>query len=179
MIRISRDDPFYYLTSVTHNRLPVFRTDVLKQIICNALNEARKSGGIMIFAYVIMPDHSHLVTDSARKISDILRFTNGISARRVIDYLKENNYQSSLTKLRQADKARGYKHSVWQHHPDAFDLVGEDTLMQKVNYIHQNPVRAGLVDKAENYRYSSARLWRGTPLEDEPLITDHQMINWR
>ncbi len=52
-------------------------------------------------------------------------------------------------------------------------------MMQKVNYIHQNPVRAGLEEKAEDYRFSNARLWRGNSLEDEPLITDHKQIDWR
>jgi hypothetical protein len=51
--------------------------------------------------------------------------------------------------------------------------------MQKVHYIHQNPVRAGLVENAEDYRFSSARLWKGSPLDDEPFLTDHKQIKWR
>ncbi len=81
MIQITRDKPCYYLTSVAHNRLPIFRTELIKQIVCNAWNEARRSGEILIFAYVIMPDHSHVVTDGHREISDVLRFLNGISAK--------------------------------------------------------------------------------------------------
>ena len=147
MTQISRDTPFYYLTSVAKDRLPIFRTDELKRVLADALDEARRSAGILIFAYVIMPDHDHLITDSARRISDVLRFTNGIAAKRIINYLRENGHEASLAKLRTEEKDRGYKHSVWQHHPDAFNLVGEDTLLQKVNYIHQNPVRAGLVER--------------------------------
>ena len=179
MIQITRDKPCYYLTSVAHNRLPVFRKDRIKQIVCDAWCEARKSGEILIFAYVIMPDHDHMITDGYRAISDVLRFTNGIAAKRVLDYLKEKEFESSLTKLRQEEKRKGYKYSVWEHHPDAFRITSEDTFMQKVNYIHQNPVRAGLVEKAEDYRYSSIRLWNGNPREDEPFITDHTQIKWR
>ena len=51
--------------------------------------------------------------------------------------------------------------------------------MQKVNYIHQNPVRAGLVERAEYYRWSSVRLWNRCPLEDEPLKMDIDRIAWR
>ena len=179
MIQITRDKPCYYVTSVAHNRLPIFQKDIVKQIVCNALNEARKSGEILIFAYVIMLDHTHLITDGHREISDVLRFINGIAARRVLDYLKENGFESSLRKLRQEEKKKGYKYSVWEHHPDAFRITGEETFMQKVNYIHQNPVRAGLVENAEDYRFSSARLWKGNPLDDEPFITDHSQIKWR
>jgi REP element-mobilizing transposase RayT len=179
MTQISRDTPFYYLTSVTKDRLPIFRTDELKRIMTEALDEARRSAGFLIFAYVIMPDHDHLITDGARSISDVLRFTNGIAAKRIINYLKENGHEASLAKLRTEEKNRGYKHSVWQHHPDAFHLVGEDTLLQKVNYIHQNPVRTGLVERAEDYLYSSARIWMKKPLENEPLRVDLDQIKWR
>jgi REP element-mobilizing transposase RayT len=89
MFHISRDNPSYYLTSVAHNRLPIFQTDKIKQIVCNAFDEARRSGKIMIFAYVIMADHTHLLTDNNREIADVLRFLNGISAKRIIDYLRE------------------------------------------------------------------------------------------
>jgi len=79
MFRISPDNPAYYLTSVAKDRLPVFRTDQIKTIACSAINEARRSGGFLIFAYVIMPDHLHLVTSSALEVSDTLRYVNGIS----------------------------------------------------------------------------------------------------
>jgi REP element-mobilizing transposase RayT len=108
-MKISRDNPCYYLTSVTNKRLPVFRTDKLKEITARALDEARKSGDILIFAYVLMPDHYHILTDSSRKISEVLRYLNGITARRVIDYLKENEYLTSLNKLKQITKKHRYK----------------------------------------------------------------------
>jgi REP element-mobilizing transposase RayT len=179
MVKICRDKPCYYLTSVAKDRLPVFQTDKIKQLACDALNEARNSADILIFAYVIMSDHTHLITDGAREVSDVLRYTNGIAAKRIIDYLKENDFTSSLLKLRQETKSRNYKHSLWEHHPNAFLLTGEATFMQKVNYIHQNPVRAGLVEKAEDYKFSSARIWHRNPADDEPLKVDVDKINWR
>jgi hypothetical protein len=51
--------------------------------------------------------------------------------------------------------------------------------MQKVHYIHQNPVRAGLSSRAEDYHWSSARCWNKTTLEDEPLLVDISQIVWR
>jgi REP element-mobilizing transposase RayT len=125
-MKISKDNPCYYLTSVTNKRLPVFRTDKLKEIPANALDEARKSAEIYIFAYVIMPDHYHIITDSSRKVSEVSRYINGITARRVINYLKENDYTTSLDKLRQETKRRNYKHSLWEHHPNAFSITNED-----------------------------------------------------
>lgn len=178
-MKISKDNPFYYLTSVKNDRLPVFRTDKFKAIAANALDEARKSAEILIFAYVIMPDHYHIITDGKREISDTLRYLNGITARRVIDHLKANNFTISLEKLRRETKKREYKYSLWEHHPNAFSVNNETTLMQKVDYVHQNPVRAGLVERAEDYLYSSARIWHRKSLEKEPLTVDVDRIEWR
>ncbi|MCD9187616.1 MAG: transposase [Pyrinomonadaceae bacterium] len=179
MIKISRDTPCYYLTSVAKERLPVFQTSKIKQIVCKSLDEARNSANLLLFAYVIMPDNIHLITDSSKNISETLRYTNGITAKRVIDYLKENNFTSSLLKLRQETKSRNYKHSLFEHHPNAFTINNEETFMQKVNYINQNPVRARLVENAEDYEFSSARIWRKKTLDVEPLKMDIEKIQWR
>ena len=179
MPTISRDTPGLYLTAVAKGRLPVFRSDKLTAVACSALGEARESGGFKLYAYVIMPDHLHLVSGSERRPSEVLRFVNGIISRRVIDYLKAGGHQSSLEKLRQEDKARGYRHSLGDHHNNVLHITSEGVFMQKVNYIHQNPVRAGLVARAEEYRWSSVRCWKQCPLEGEPLLVDVGRITWR
>lgn len=112
-------------------------------------------------------------------MEDVLRLINGIAAHRVIQYLKNNGFNDSLLKLRGESKARNHKHSVWQHHPDSLEIFGEDTFRQKVDYIHMNPVRAGLVSSHVDYLYSSARQWTGRGLEVEPLVVDHHRIDWR
>jgi REP element-mobilizing transposase RayT len=76
---ISRNSPCYYLTSVTRNRLPAFRSDEIKLITCAALDEARRSGGFALYAYVIMPNHLHLITDSILTPARTLQFVNGIT----------------------------------------------------------------------------------------------------
>jgi putative transposase len=179
MFQVSRDNPAYYLTSVAHKRLPIFQKEPIKQVVCDAFDEARRSAGIMIFAYVIMPDHTHLITDNAHEMKEVLRYINGISARRVIGHLKDNGYESSLDKLRIQQREKQHKHSVYEHHPNALRITGEEAFMQKVNYIHLNPVRAGLVEHPDEYLFSSARQWHGKSRDVEPLVTDHRQIRWR
>ncbi len=179
MHTISRDTPALYITAVPKDRLPVFRTDALKIITCNALDEARKSAGFSIYAYVIMPDHLHAITDNNLKSSEILRYINGIISRRVIDHLKAHGHNASLRKLIHQTKERAYRYSLWDHHSNVFSITSEDMFMQKVNYVHQNPVRAGFVENAEDYHWSSVRSWKGCPLEDEPLKVDIDRIAWR
>ena len=89
--QISQDSPSLYITIVTNNRLPVFRTDQMRTVLCRAIDEARTSAGFLVFAYVIMIDHIHLLTSRPKTTSDVLRALKGLTARRVIDYLKERN----------------------------------------------------------------------------------------
>lgn len=176
---ISQDSPALYITIVSKDRLPVFQSNPMREIVCRAINEARLSGGFLLFAYVIMLDHMHLLASRASTTSELLRFLKGITARRVIDYLKVNNYQQSLAKLRHQKRDRNYKYSLWQTEKNVLPIFSEGMFMQKLNYIHDNPVRAGLVDCATDYRWSSARIWQRQPIENEPLFVDRDVIQWR
>jgi putative transposase len=178
MFSISKDTPAYYLTSVAKDRLPVFRTKAVKNIACSALDEARRSARFLLLAYVLITDHLHAIIGSELKPSKVLQYVNGIVAHRVIGFLKTNGHDLSLRKLRHA-KNREYRYSLWDHHPQAKVLTSEDVVLQKVNYIHQNPVRAGLVQRAEVYSWSSVRCWSRTEREDEPLIMDIDKVAWR
>ncbi|MEK6279521.1 MAG: transposase [Acidobacteriota bacterium] len=126
MFRISKDSPVHYITSVAHNRLPVFKTTKLKEVMCEALKEARRSASLLIFAYVIMPDHFHALIGSQKKPSEVLRYINGISAHRIISHLKGLGLEASLQKLRRESGAREYKYSLWDHHPNIKLITTED-----------------------------------------------------
>jgi len=177
--QVSRDSQALYITIVTKERLPVFRKDSIKEIACKAINEARTSHNFLLFAYVIMLDHMHLLTNCPKSSADVLRFLKGIMSRRVIDHLKEKGYHSSLEKLRHEQWKREHKYSLWQQEKNVFSVFSEGMFMQKVNYIHLNPVRAGLVERATDYRWSSARIWQRQELDDEPLRVDLDRIQWR
>ena len=137
--RISIDTPALFITAVGKDRLSIFRTDKIKQLTCNAIDEARTSAGFLLFAYVLVPDHLHILTDAPLKPSVILQYIKGIVARRVINHLKEQDYESSLRKLRHADWKRNHRFSLWQHDSDVFSVTSESKFIEKVNYIHLNP----------------------------------------
>ncbi len=59
---VSQDSPVLYITIVAKDRLPVFRKDEMKEVLCRAIDEARKSAGFLLFAYAVMLDHLHLLT---------------------------------------------------------------------------------------------------------------------
>ena len=93
MFIVSKNTQALYLTAVAKDRLPVFQSDAIKQVTCAALDEARTSCGCLLFAYVIMPDHVHLMTDSPRTPSEVLRFINtGNASRDVQIKTAQNNF---------------------------------------------------------------------------------------
>ena len=98
--QVSKDAPAYYLTAVAKDRLPIFRAETIARIVCNAILESKTKHAFLIFAYVIMLDHLHLVTDSKFKPSEIQRLINGIVGKRILDHLKANNLTESVAKLR-------------------------------------------------------------------------------
>ena len=177
--QLSRDSQALFITAVAKDRLPVFKTNALAQVACSALEEARRSGGFLIFAYVIMPDHLHLLTDCPKTSADVLRYVKGLIGRKVIDHLKAKGYESSLAKLRHEQWKRKHTHSLWQQEKNVLSIFSEAMLMQKVNYIHLNPVRAEICDSPVDYRWSSARFWRRLESDDEPLKVDFDRIVWR
>ena len=177
--QVSRDSRALYITVVAKDRLPVFNTNAVKLVTYRAIDEARKSGGFLLFAYVIKPDHLHLLTDCPKNSAEVLRYVRGLTGRRVIDYLKEHNYQSSLAKLQHEEWKRKHSYSLWQQEKNVFSIFSEAVLMQKVNYIHLNPVRAKLVERAIDYRWSSVRIWQKCATDYEPLNVDTDRIEWR
>jgi len=82
--QISPDSPALYITIVSKDRLPVFQTDVLKNVACRAIDESRNSGGFLLFAYVIMLDHMHLLTNFPNTSADVLRYLKGITGELLI-----------------------------------------------------------------------------------------------
>ena len=127
--QISRDSQALFITLNTKNRLPVFRKDEIKKVLCDAIDESRKSAGLLLFAYVIMIDHLHLITDQPKPISEVLRVLKGITARRVIDYLKERNYSVSLAKLQHKVRDRNYRYSLWQTEKNVYPIFSEKLFM--------------------------------------------------
>jgi putative transposase len=176
--RISRDTPGLFITAVAKDRLPVFRTETVKTITCQAIHQARHSCEFLLLAYVLIPDHLHLLIHSSRSPSEILRHIKGTISHDVLEYLKKQGYQESLRKLRHEEWKR-HRYSLWDHESNVFSIFSESVLMQKVNYMHQNPVREALVERATDYWWSSARVWAKCASDNEPLAAEIGCIEWR
>ena len=159
--RIVNDRHPYFLTCTIVEWLPLFLNSDVVQIILDSLQFLQKENRLLIYSYVIMENHLHLIASSpdlSKEIGDFKSFT----ARRIVDNYKAHQPQN-LKKLAIAKKPfkndRDYQ--FWQEGVHAQQIQTEEMMRQKIEYIHYNPVRRGYVDEPEHWRYSSARNYAG------------------
>jgi putative transposase len=147
-----------FVTITCLNWKPVLQADSHKDIIVDSLRFLTNDGRATIYGFVIMNNHFHLIWqimgDHMRK--DVQR-----------DFLKFTG-QQILKRLRNAKapilddllvEAKDRKYQIWERNSLSIELRSRKVLMQKLNYIHNNPVKASLCQYPEEYKYSSARFY--------------------
>jgi len=172
------NDPntFHYVTLVTHNRVPVFRSQQPCETLVDTLREVREKYPYKLIGYVIMPDHVHaIVNNRTDTISDWLRRVRGNSARKILAWLREEQHLMSLKKLALAyPQKRQHTHAVWQKDPSVIDLWSHRFVRQKLNYLHLNPVRAGLCEHPADWKWLSWRAYLPHQVGEGPIEVDWQ-----
>ena len=191
----------HFLTAKTFQNTPYFGDSRCALLFCEELEAARQRYGFHVLAFVVMPDHVHLLlwwdvevlTDLT--ISKIAWAVKGLSARRIVDYLKSRVGEGTRVVdgtgvgdgsavahpgvllrpvWKPADKPhyRNWRHKIWQKGAGYdFNIYTEKKLLEKVNYIHANPVRTGLSPMPEAYPWSSAGFYAGLAAKHPVTIT--------
>ena len=161
LFKSTEPNTFHYTTSVCYRRTPVFRVDKTCRFFIDALAETRKRFLFKLIGYVIMPDHTHLILNPVScDISMVMNVLKSTSARAIIDWLRDAKYFSSLGKLAlEIPQKRSHTHRVWQKDFSSIDLWSPKFIRQKLNYIHLNPVRAGLCKHPAEWKWSSYRAY--------------------
>jgi len=166
--QIYNQQALYYLTFQVVNWVDIFTRVEYKDIIVNSFDFCRKSKGLELFAYVVMTNHVHLIARAKdnHQLSDIIRDFKKFTAHELLARIKlptESRSDWMLKRFEFAAKKhqRNSEYQVWTHENHAVELFTPTFIDQKLDYIHQNPVRAGIVDNAEDFIYSSARNYTG------------------
>jgi REP element-mobilizing transposase RayT len=141
--------------------LPVFARPDVVGIIYDSWRFLQQHGRITLLGYVIMENHLHAVVTSpnlSKEVGDFKSFT----ARRIIDLLCERRDSViDLLKLFKARHKTGQQFQLWQEGSHPQQVSSEEMMLQKLEYIHYNPVKRGYVDAPTDWRYSSARNYAG------------------
>jgi REP element-mobilizing transposase RayT len=162
--RIYEDYYPYFLTCTVVGWLPVFTRPEAVQVIYDSWRFLGDANRLIIYGYVILENHLHLIASSpdlAKEVGDFKSFT----ARQIIDLL-ETKRARTLLKLLRFLKARHKTdriYQLWQEGSHPQQIQNEAIMRQKLEYMHNNPVERGYVDEPTHWRHSSARNYAGLP----------------
>ena len=164
--KIHNQNATYFLTLTVVGWIDVFTRKACKDIVIDSLRYCQENKGLNIYAYVIMSNHLHLIVNVSEpnQLSNVLRDFKQFTAKKIKDYLltiKKESRRKWMLKLLKwfAKNAIGEKERdfmLWQAGNHPIEVYSPKVIEQKLQYIHLNPVRAGIVHKAEHYVYSSA-----------------------
>ncbi|MDI1355002.1 MAG: transposase [bacterium] len=158
------NDNAYFVTVTTVNWVDLFTRQNHRMTIIDSLKYCQKQKGLEIYAYVLMPSHLHMLCRGKEgfALSDIMRDFKKFTSKRLIQNINEESESRREWLLEIFSKAcehlsRGQEYKVWQDGYHAEALYTNKFVFQKLNYIHANPVKDRIVEKPEDYMFSSAR----------------------
>jgi putative transposase len=153
----------HVLTFSCHKRFPLLTRDRTRRWLVEALRDASREHDFAIVAYVIMPEHAHVVVHPRREQYNIAGFLKSVKqsvSRRARQYLLEHSpvWLSRLS----VETPTGRVFRFWQR-GGGYDrnIHNVQALLSEIQYIHGNPVRRGLVSEADEWEWSSARSYAG------------------
>ena len=161
----------YFVTFAVVEWVDVFTRSVYSDIVVESLDFCIKEKGLRLHAWCIMSNHVHLIisAEAGFKLSAILRDLKKYTSVRILKMLEENTKESRRNWMLWIFRAAGEKNSknthyqFWQNNNHPKELNTNELMDQKLDYLHQNPVKAGLVNAAEAWIYSSACDYAGEP----------------
>jgi REP element-mobilizing transposase RayT len=155
----------YFVTFTVVEWLNVFTKPEYLQILWDSLQYCRNEKGLRLFGFVFMTNHVHLIIsahDENIKLWQIIRDFKKFTAQKIIQVMqKEENRHWILDVMRTVGKENNAntQYQFWIQDDGAEEIQSDKFFIQKLNYIHDNPVRAGIVTDACGYVWSSARLY--------------------
>ncbi len=167
--KIINQNALHYITFTVVGWMDVFSKEEYRKIIIDSLIYCQKEKGLVINAFVIMSNNIHLMfyTKEPFLLSDFVRDFKKFTSKSIIESIQSNTKESRkvwmlklfayFAKCNKNNKT----YQFWQQDSYPIELQSPKWINQKVAYIHLNPVRNGLILKAEDYLYSSAGTYIG------------------
>ncbi|NBL65399.1 transposase [Flavobacterium sp. NST-5] len=152
----------HFITATVVDWIDVFSRKVYRDEVINCFDYCIKNKGMVLYGYVIMSNHIHMVVQSKDgKLSDLIRDFKKYIAKTILSKIQtetesRREWMLERFKLATQNHSRNKNYQFWQYgnHPE--EIFTSQFMWSKLHYIHLNPVRAGIVEKASHYLYSSA-----------------------
>jgi REP element-mobilizing transposase RayT len=156
--KIHNQQGVYFLTATVTQWVDVFTRKEYADMVIASLKHCQKEKGLLIYGWVIMSNHLHMIASSKQgfELSNTLRDFKKFTATQIVNSIEANPKESRKSWLLWLLK-KDEEITFWQPGNHPVEIHTEEFYRQKLNYIHKNPVRAGIVECEEDYIYSSAR----------------------
>lgn len=162
--KIRDKEGIYFVTFAVVEWVDVFTRKEYRDVFLDCIKYCQKEKGLVLYSWCLMSNHVHLVVSAkAHNTSDILRdvkkYTSKQIIKAILDHPGESRKEWMLEIFKKAGESNSHNSSFqfWRQDNKPKVLYSEHFTDQKLYYIHNNPVEAGIVDKAEEYMYSSAK----------------------
>ncbi len=154
--RIKHQDGVYFLTMTVHKWVDVFTRPKYKNTVLESFKYCQQNLGLKLHAYVIMTNHIHLIA-SVKSGTNLSSFINSFKSHVAKQLIKElRNKKESRKWILDILKKEDGSIQFWKKSNHPIILYSDKVANQKIQYIHMNPVKAGIVDFSYQYKYSSA-----------------------
>lgn len=173
----------HFITATVVDWIDIFTRKVYRDSIMECLDFCIKNKGMIVYGYVIMSNHIHLIIQSSEgKLSDLLRDFKKFTAKTILERIKtepESRREWMLERFEKATEShsRNKNYQFWQYGNHAEEIYTQEFMWSKLDYIHLNPVRAGIVEKASEYIYSSASNYINGKGILEVTLVDNPIVN--
>lgn len=162
--KFNNSEGIYFVSFATVNWIDVFIRREYKDIIVDSLNYCIEHKGLIVYSWVIMSNHVHLVIEGRNNTLDnILRDLKRHTAQSLLKAIQENPQESRkdwmiwLFQKSGSKNSNNERYQFWQQHNQPIELSCDSSAIDStIDYIHNNPVKAGFVDDPVYYAYSSA-----------------------
>ncbi len=160
--RIYDNDYPHFMTCTIVGWLPVFTRPDAVQIVFNSWDFLRKERGFQLYGYVVLENHLHLIA-SAPDLANAIKSFKMFTARQIVDLLESRGARVLLKQLRtlKLRHKTESEYQVWEEGSKPKQISSDKMMDQKLDYIHDNPVKRCYVDDPVHWRYSSARDYAG------------------
>ena len=160
MVSFRKSSDIFFFTATNLNWIKLLADDEIKKLIVQSLKFLSNNKRVKIWGFVIMPNHIHILWQICfpHKKADVQRDFLKYTAQQIKFYLIKNN-SPLLDNI--IVNAKDRKYQIWERNALSFEIDNSETLLQKLNYIHKNPLQEkwNLCIHQESYFYSSYRFY--------------------
>jgi putative transposase len=166
--QIRNQNALHFVTITTVGWIDIFAYKRYRDIIVDSLNFCITKKGLVVHAWVIMSNHVHLICRAQEPylLSNLIRDFKSFTAKEIIQEVMKNtesrkDWLEIVMKYHAAHNIRNDEFQVWQQDNHPIELESPTWISKRLQYIHNNPVRAGITLLPEEYIYSSAKRYAG------------------